>query len=172
MNDKNVAIHRLCGRLVLALGVLLGSVAFVLYFSQMLVGFFPATPFVAVVVGAVGGFVSLQRRLKNLSPDDLELLSHSWYYTIQAPLVGGILSLLLYILFLSELVQGELFPVFVPDTALSPESAEKFEVLFANHGAVKDYAKLIFWGFLAGYSETFVTNMIGQFENDGGNPRR
>ena len=29
----------------------------------------------------------------------------------------------------------------------------------------EDYAKLVFWCFLAGYSEKFVTNIISRFES-------
>ena len=39
-------------------------------------------------------------------------------------------------------------------------------MLFQVQGVgYKDYAKLIFWCFLAGYSESFVTNIISRFES-------
>lgn len=164
MTERNLAIHRLCGRLLVSLGVLLVTIVIVLMATRWGVGFFAATPFLALVVGAIGGFVSLQRKLKHLSEDDLDLLSRSWFYTVQAPFVGGILALLLYILFLSDLVQGTLFPVFVADSDIPAENLEKFEVIFATHGEAKDYAKLVFWCFLAGFSENFVTDMIGQVQ--------
>jgi hypothetical protein len=81
-----------------------------------------------VISGFIGGFVGLQRRLKDLTPEDLQLISHSMVYTCLSPLVGGVLALLLYILFLSGLLSGDL------------------------------------WCFVAGYSERFVTDVIGRFE--------
>lgn len=172
MTERNLAIHRLCGRLLISLAVLLITIVFVLIATRWGVGFFAATPFLALVVGAIGGFVSLQRKLKHLSADDLDLLSRSWFYTIQAPFVGGILALLLYILFLSDLVQGTLFPVFVADTDNPKAGSENFEVIFATHGDAKDYAKLVFWCFLAGFSENFVTDMIGQVQQAAATPRK
>lgn len=159
MNEKNIAIHRLSGRLLISLGILIIAGALLLLFGKSAV-----IPALVIIVGAIGGFVSLQRRLIDLSSDTLDLLSRSWFYTIQAPLVGGILALLLYILFLSKLVQGELFPTFIPDTDIPNAYLERFEIIFFTHGNVADYAKLVFWCFFAGFSENFVTNMFGQFE--------
>lgn len=122
-----------------------------------------STPLVAFVVGVVGGFVGLQRRLKQLSDDDLTLLANSWVYVCLAPLVGGILAVLTYILFISELLAGDLFPKFVPDVK-GPKD-EGLNAMFGIHGAATDYAKLIFWAFLAGFSERFVTDIISRFES-------
>jgi hypothetical protein len=78
---------------------------------------------VTIVIAAdvIGGFVGLQRRLKDLTIQDLTLMSNSWIYTCLSPLVGGVLALLLYILFISKLVSGDLFPLFRPD---APRSAK------------------------------------------------
>ena len=124
------------------------------------------SPFVvpAVVIGAglIGGFVGLQRRLKDLTLSDLQLINDSWLYTALSPLVGGILALLLYILFLSGLVSGQLFPIFEADPGLSPTS---FSSLFMQHATeFQDYAKLLFWCFVAGFSEHFVTDVINRFQ--------
>src|SRR5512135_710517 len=86
---------------------------------------------VVIESGLIGGFVGLQRRLKDLTIDDLQLISVSWIYTCLSPLVGGILALLLYVLFLSGLLSGDLFPHFVPD-----EAAQKltgFSSIFQQH---------------------------------------
>lgn len=161
-----------------------------------------ATNWMVILCGAIGGFISLQRRLKHFPSEDLLLLARSWVYVLLSPLVGGILALLLYFLFLSGLLEGDLFPNFdtidalkqtaaaaittsteatavnstvantlnlnnaiVPGTVNSDVSRTGLTVLFQAQGVgYKDYAKLVFWCFVAGYSESFVTNIISHFE--------
>ena len=120
-------------------------------------------PVLIVVCGLIGGFIGIQRRLKELTPADLDLLAHSWIYTILAPLVGGILAVILYMLFLSGLLSGDLFPQFAADdTAVD---AVGFQKLMAQHGvAYQDYVKMLVWSFVAGYSEKFVTDVVARFE--------
>jgi phosphate/sulfate permease len=162
MDTKTELIRTISQRLLIALLSLLALIIVTIVASKFIHGFGAATPCLSMIVGSIGGFVGLQRRLKQLSEEDLSLIANSWIYTILAPLVGGILALLLYILFLSGLLAGELFPKFVADTNATPQ--EGFEVIFATHGAYADYAKLIFWTFVAGYSERFVVDIISQFE--------
>ena len=119
-------------------------------------------PLLVFASGVIGRFVGLQRRLKDLTLFDLELIAESWVYTALSPLVGGVLAFLLFILFLSGLLSGDLFPVFLPD---SNSSSESFLSIFEQHGeGHKEYAKLIFWSFIAGFSEHFVTDVISRFE--------
>lgn len=129
--------------------------------------FAPLSPFVvpAVVImaGAIGGFVGLQRRLKELTISDLRLIASSWIYTSLSPLVGGVLGLLLYVIFLSGLLSGDLFPHFLPDD--TTKTVTSFSVVGHQHAdGHTEYAKLIFWCFMAGFSERFVTDVISRFE--------
>lgn len=80
--------------------------------------------------------------------------------------MGGILALLVYVLFLGKLLQGELFPDFKADK----DAAEGFASLCDQGGDFTDYGKLLFWSFVAGFSQNFVTNLITRFkgEADGG----
>jgi hypothetical protein len=161
--DLNPMLILIGKRMVVALTILLTSILVIAIISKLQ----PAIPLVSllvVCVGIVGGFVGLQRRLKQLSPADLNLLSESYIYSFLAPLIGGVLALLLYILFISGLLAGDLFPKFDPDGAPNPSS---FASLFYIHGDAKAYAKLIFWCFVAGFSERFVTDIIGGFEKRG-----
>ncbi|MES2207600.1 MAG: hypothetical protein V4525_12520 [Pseudomonadota bacterium] len=122
-------------------------------------------PIIVIAAGFMGGFIGLQRRLKDLPIYDLRLIADSWIYTSLSPLVGGLMALLLYILFLSDLLAGELFPKFISDGHDSASAG--FASLFNQHGEnYKEYAKLIFWCFIAGFSERFVTDMINRFEGD------
>lgn len=124
---------------------------------------------IVMLCGLVGGFVGIQRRLKDLTMEDLALLADSRVYLLLAPSVGGVLALVLYILFLSGLLQGDLFPKFQPDVHVKGTSATTgFFSIFNQHAAAgfAGYAKLMFWCFVAGYSERFVTDVIGKFEGN------
>jgi uncharacterized membrane protein len=122
---------------------------------------------VVLVFGAIGAFVSLQRNLKNLSEEDLQLMRDSWPYTCLAPLAGAVLAGILYLLFISGLLKGTLFPE-IDTNAANVQAVVGVRKLFEVElvGAA-DYAKLFFWSFVAGFSERFVTNIIGRFEVSG-----
>jgi phosphate/sulfate permease len=168
MNEKLENIRKISNRLAIALAALVIIIcigAFIAYTYEDIV----TAPLAAFAAGIVGGFVGLQRRLKNLSDDDLVLLAQSWVYVCISPLVGGVLAVVLYVLFISTLVSGDLFPKFIPD-AVDPCLPEKksFSDIFNVHGEAVDYAKMMFWSFVAGFSERFVTNIISKFDNDPG----
>lgn len=155
-------IVKVTGRLFLAifilLAVALGVMTFAVVSQSELV-----VPVVVVVAGFIGGFVGLQRRVKDLTVLDLELISKSMVYTWLSPLVGGVLALLIYVLFLSELLSGHLFPAFQSDATSNLRAG--FSSVFEQHAkSYQDYAKLVFWCFVAGFSERFVTDVIGRFE--------
>lgn len=144
----------------IALGILI--ILFVQYIWTESSVTFP----IVMLCGMVGGFVGIQRRLKDLTMEDLTLLASSRIYLLLAPSVGGVLALVLYILFLSGLLQGALFPVFKSDVPESEQAALGFFTIFHQHATngFAGYAKLMFWSFVAGFSERFVTDVIGKFE--------
>ncbi len=112
--------------------------------------------------GIIGGFVSIQQRLPRVVDEELSLLAKSWYSILLVPIYGGIFSLVLYVIFLSNLVEGALFPDFyVPEFAASP-SDEDISALLSETlpKSGPDFAKLIFWCFVAGFSERFVPQII------------
>ena len=164
MNEKLRAIRTISNRLLISLGVLvlifIGAAIWIYTHQEET---FISTPLMALGVGFIGGFVGLQRGIKQMSEEDLTLLAHSWVYICLSPLVGGILAVLVYVLFISGLLAGHLFPKFVPDE--SAQSIEGLGALFQIHGEAADYAKLIFWAFLAGFSEKFVTDIVSRFES-------
>ncbi len=160
-------IRDVSNRLFISLGVLMLVFipsAFVTYLLRSnIVG---AVPMLAVVAGFFGGFVGLQKRLRQLPEEELVLMAQSWVYTCLSPMVGGILAGLTYILFISGLLSGDLFPNFKFDT--TAQAGQGLAKLFAISGEGPDYAKLIFWCFLAGYSERFATDVLGKFEGGAG----
>ncbi len=114
--------------------------------------------------GIIGGFVSIQQRLKQIDPKELKLLSESWATILVIPIYGGIFSLVLYSLFLSGIIGGKLFPVFsIAEFSKYPTTEDIVVFLTKTYPAQgSDLAKLIFWSFVAGFSERFVPQIINQ----------
>ena len=121
--------------------------------------------------GLVGGFVSIQQRLKKFGDEELELLSKSWFQILLIPVYGGIFALLLYVGFLSNIVESQFFPRFaVPDFStpipLTEDIKNFFSKTYPTTGA--DLAKLLFWSFIAGFSERFVPQIIDKSQQQKG----
>ena len=112
--------------------------------------------------GVIGGFVSQQQRLKLVSEQELAYLARSWTSILVVPLFGGIFALLFYVLMLSGLLQGSLFPVFyMPvfgDPVGTPDLTRFFTETYPKSG--QDFAKLAFWTFASGFSERLVPDML------------
>lgn len=116
-----------------------------------------------LIAGALGAFISLQRRLKLLSAEDLQLINESLVYTWLAPMAGAVMAGVIYLLFISNLLAGSMFPVF---GAPIPDNVVGFaRLLYISSDDPADYAKLLFWCFVAGFSECFVTDIIGRFRS-------
>jgi hypothetical protein len=115
---------------------------------------------VVMVFGICGGFVSVQRRLKSFGDDDLELLATSWPYVFLSPVTGGALAVILYLLFAGRMLAGDMFPQFVAGETTAKDFSR---ILECTANKYYDYAKLMFWAFVAGFSESFVTDIIGTF---------
>jgi hypothetical protein len=121
---------------------------------------------IVLAAGVIGGFVSLQRRLKNLTDEDLQLLSMSRVYIWLSPFVGGIFAALLFLLFLSGMLADAVFPHFEYDKSANAENLSRLFHMRSTDPA--DYAKLFFWSFVAGFSEMFVVNIIEKFDRGSG----
>jgi len=119
--------------------------------------------------GLLGGFVSIQQRLKKIGDEELDLLSQSWFQILLIPVYGGIFAGVLYVAFLSNIVEGPLFPKFVgpPFSQPIPTTSDLrafFSQTYPASGA--DLAKFIFWSFVAGFSERFVPQIIETSQKD------
>ncbi|GHE20855.1 hypothetical protein [Halomonas urumqiensis] len=125
---------------------------------------------VVPVCGIIGGFVSIQQRLSKLTDEELALLDASWFQVLLVPIFGGIFALVLYLLFLADIISGELFPAFDfprPPTGADdePVTGQAFmqRVFKETYPATgPDLAKLLFWSFVAGFSERFVPQLISK----------
>jgi mannose-6-phosphate isomerase-like protein (cupin superfamily) len=120
--------------------------------------------------GLLGGFVSIQQRLKTLGDEELELLSRSRFQVVLIPLYGAVFALVLYFAFLSNLVESPLFPHFAipPFSAPIPSTEDVKTFLGTTYPASgPDLTKLLFWSFVAGFSERFVPQILNTVQSKG-----
>jgi hypothetical protein len=121
-------------------------------------------------MGFLGGCLSVQQRIQR-GPSggdslvDVEALEQGWFTIYMAPISGSIFATVLYLMFIGGLLQGHLFPSIIPapggDGLLSGKglSFEDF-ALQAGPASVADYAKLLFWSFVAGFAERLVPDTL------------
>lgn len=116
-------------------------------------------PALVFLFGNIGGYVGVHRNLAQLSDDELSGLAESWLGLVVPSFVGGILAFMIYVLFLSKIISGELFPVFIQDS--NAPLTESFDILKYQHAqSVSDYAKLLFWSFVAGFNQKYAVDII------------
>jgi hypothetical protein len=129
----------------------------------------PPLLFVVVLAGALGAFFSALMRLYNfqdlpkaLVARELEGLPrwHLLIYSLVPAVVGAISATVIYMLFASGLVQGDLFPLF--KCKPGADKCQTFGMLIGEWGPdqAKDYAKSIVWGFIAGFAERLVPDTL------------
>ena len=146
-----------------ALGILASVFAATLFFRQKFM-----VSWACFGTGLVGGFVSIQQRIKNVGEEELELLSRSWFQILLIPVYGGIFALVLYLAFLGGIVDSPIFPHFSIPTFSVPPSTDDMKNLFVGTFPQTgiDFAKLVFWCFVAGFSERFVPQIISGAQRD------
>ena len=148
-------------RLVIFVAVALAAAA-VLFSATYFYGERLLFSWLSFECGIIGGFVSIQQRLRKIRNAELSLLAQSWTMLLVIPIYGGIFALVIYILFLSGLIESALFPQFyIPEFHNPPTSADVISALretSPKSGA--DLAKLMFWTFVVGFSERFVPQII------------
>jgi hypothetical protein len=128
-----------------------------------------------MVAGAGGAFVSSLRRLygfEDIFPrgNYVRLFRRLDFYVIAYSLVpvlvGVIAAVMIYLVFAAGLLKGDLFPEFTctPDKD-SCNDFHGFLTHWAPNGAPAN-AKAIVWGFIAGFSERFVPNILNRLATD------
>lgn len=125
-----------------------------------------ALPLVTLL-GAVGGFVSLLRRLQSVSIEGSRLLGliemeyGKWSLLFQSLFSGSIFALLLLLIFAAGLVKGDLFPDL---HQLAARENDNFVALLwpLAKGNTGEFHKLLVWSFIAGFAEQFVPDILDQ----------
>jgi hypothetical protein len=119
-------------------------------------------PELVFIAGNIGGYVGIHKNLSSLSDAEVAQLSSSWLGLIVPSFVGGILACVLYFLFISGIITGELFPKIIEDTVQDGiKKPESFAVIFYQHAdGPTEYAKLLFWTFVAGFNQKYIVDII------------
>ena len=147
---------------VLAVITALGVVALVLM-SLFASKWALSLAWLVAVVGAVGGTANNYRRLQKLSalpPEDITPVPDSMA-TAQiylSPVVGGVFALVLYGLFQGGVLEGSVFPGF-QGCAVPFESYGEY-VRECKPAENNDVALALVWGFIAGFAELLVPNVL------------
>jgi len=158
--DHNASLQTVSRRLFMVTACIL-LLTVILFIPALMGGRFLVSWF-SFGAAVLGGFVSMQQRLKEMSGQELRLLSMSWSQVILYPLVAGIFGLILYLLTLSGLLQGSLFPHYSVPKFESPVTYGQFKtfLLTTYPASGADFAKLAIWTFVAGFSERFVPDVL------------
>lgn len=152
----------------LTIGLIYLGVA--LWFAATGRGAMVVTPLTsAIVAGAGGGFVSSLRRLyafQDVFPRKAyeRLFRRMNFYVLAyscvPALVGMIGAVILYLVFAAGFLEGDLFPKF----KCLQGSCEAFPdfIQYWSPADSKAYAKAIVWGFIAGFSERVVPDILNR----------
>jgi len=109
------------------------------------------------LIGNIGGYVGFHKSLGGLKDGEIIDLATSWWSIIAPSFIGGVLAMVLYILFLSGIISGELFPRFKPE---STAAQGVLSLLDQKADDLHSYAKLFFWSFVGGFNQKHVVDII------------
>ncbi|UTW10255.1 hypothetical protein [Marinobacterium rhizophilum] len=130
---------------------------------------------VVILAGVLGSFVSALNRIYS-SRDIFPIRSYSVFlrgtstyliaYSSIPALVGAISSTILYVVFASEIVVGPFFPGF--SCKLGEGNCIEFQQFLTSWSPTdaQNHAKAIVWGFVAGFSERFVPDILNKVSRD------
>jgi ABC-type multidrug transport system fused ATPase/permease subunit len=129
----------------------------------------PPLLILVMLAGTLGAFFSALTRLYNVDQLSIALISptvselegrYLLMYSLVPPIIGAIASVVLYIAFVGGIIGGGIFPELVckPNAA----SCESLVDVMRNYGpkGAQDYGKVLIWGFIAGFSERLVPDML------------
>ncbi|MCR9244232.1 MAG: hypothetical protein NXI31_04315 [bacterium] len=162
----NALATRLLGAIVLMMVIAVAAVLTAVSYPNLLG---PAIILVATS-GAVGSALVIYRDAAKMPNDELQRLGDSRTQFVLNLFVGSVLAVLLYMLFLGSLVAGELFPEFAADATVTgsenngtpPVSEPGIHKITTVHAkGYTDYAKLITWSVIAGFSKNYVLGLLG-----------
>ncbi len=127
----------------------------------------PSIFLISLAAGAMGAFMSALTRMYRFTDlpqvivDDSIQLGRLTLaaYSLTPALVGTISSAILYFAFAGGLLSGSVFPTFSCPTG---KTCTSFTSLIESHSPkdASDYAKMIFWSIVAGFSERLVPDLV------------
>jgi hypothetical protein len=127
---------------------------------------------VVVVVGAVGGLISVQQRFQSASSEgdpvyNLSVFAQGRNDIFPSVISGGVFAAVLYLLIAAKLLSGELFPTMELSSPFQSKDEPAGYLIWFLKQAVpttgSNYAKLLIWSFVAGFAERFVPDTVSRF---------
>jgi hypothetical protein len=122
--------------------------------------FFPFGFIIAIVTGLLGStffmLIEVQKRISEGSLTDARDMWTSWMILLRC-IVGIGAASILYFFFKTGLLDGTLWPKLDQQGFLKLASVKEPPTYYVPNG---DFALLIVWSFLAGYSQTLVPNLL------------
>lgn len=124
---------------------------------------------IVTLSGMLGAFFSALTRLYSVNQLPMALISetvlelkglHLMMYSFVPPIVGAIASVVIYIGFVSGLIDGGVFPKLI--CKASSNTCNEFVQVLNEYGPKDptDYGKTLIWAFIAGFSERLVPDML------------
>jgi hypothetical protein len=129
----------------------------------------PPVLVIVALSGMLGAFFSALTRLYNVDQLPLALISetvselnglHLMIYSFVPPVVGAIASVVIYVGFVSGLIDGGVFPTMACKSTTN--TCNEFVQVLNDYSPKEavDYGKALIWAFIAGFSERLVPDML------------
>ncbi len=121
-----------------------------------------------VLAGMLGAFFSALTRLYHVDDAGAALITptigelggkYMFMYASVPSVIGAIAAVVLYLVFVSDLVGGDMFPSIECTTA---DGCKSISGLMQHYWpeSPSDYGKALVWSFIAGFSERFVPDLL------------
>jgi len=156
-SEARTRFKRLAG---LAAVVAASLIAYATYHHLMSGGDTESVP-ISVFVGLAAIVGSAVNQPFRTDDGSMDYASQALYFAWKCS-VAAAFALVLYLVFMGGIISGGLFPEF-PNRTEGYNGIRCF-VLNVNPGTNADFAKLLAWSFVAGFSEKFVPNLIAKLE--------
>ncbi len=132
-----------------------------------------------IMMGALGGFISLMRRMQASDPrvcvgvTRLIQLEHGRHTVILAPVTGAIFAVILFLMFAGGVLQGQFFPHIFPVDNENVAKAFPQGLTFRHFldlvkpSRAEDVALVLLWSFMAGFAERLVPDALERIVGKG-----
>jgi hypothetical protein len=176
---KRMLAYQFCGAILLV--ALPAAVLAFSYVSAKGNVWQPPILMVVALAGILGAFFSALTRLHRVDQLPLALMSdtvlglnglHLVVYSVVPPVVGAIAAVVVYLGFISGVIDSSVFPKLVCKAAT--KTCNDLVQVLNDYGPEKaaDYGKALIWSFFAGFSERLVPDMLqavlARMQSEGG----
>jgi hypothetical protein len=176
---KRMLAYQFCGAILLV--ALPAAVLVFSYVSAKGNVWQPPILMVVALAGILGAFFSALTRLHRVDQLPLALMSdtvlglnglHLVVYSVVPPVVGAIAAVVIYLGFISGVIDSSVFPKLVCKAAT--KTCNDLVQVLNDYGPEKaaDYGKALIWSFFAGFSERLVPDMLqavlARMQSEGG----